>query len=621
MKNSNLKQNVVIALFTLACLLSASVRADDSSPTAQEKALLAIIQSDAATAEKAVACKKLAIYGSDAAVPELAKLLPNPQLSSWARIALEVIPGEAADDALRKASQTLDGRLLVGVINSLGVRQDAKAVELLAGKLKDSDTEVASAAAAALGQIGNASARTSLQKSLAGSPAKVRNAVAQGYVLIAERLLAAGDTESAVKVYDEIRTAEVSKQRVIEATRGAILARKDEGIPLLLETLQSPDNKLFQLALGVAREFQGIQVDKALAAQLPKANSQRAALLIQAMADRSETVVLAALLDAAKQGDKQVRLSAIDALKRVGDVSCLSALLQIGADSDDDLAQSAKATLAVVPDGKVASEIVARLPEADGKTRLLLIELVGMRRIDAVSELVDALDHSEQTVRSAALISLGETVPLSRLSLLVSRVIDPKRPEDVAVATRALRSASVRMPDQEACAAQLTNALKRSPAATKNSLLEIISEVGGSTALQTLASAAKDANPDLQDTASRLLGKWNGVDAAPVLLDLSKTAPEKKFQIRALRGYIGLARKFAMPHPQRADMCAKAMAASQRVDERKLVLDVLKLHPSVPGYKLALAARKRPDIQAEADAAVRVITQKLRRKGIDVSKL
>jgi len=63
------------------------------------------------------------------------------------------------------------------------------------------------------------------------------------------------------------------------------------------------------------------------------------------------------------------------------------------------------------------------------------------------------------------------------------------------------------------------------------------------------------------------------------------------------------------------------MAASQRVDERKLVLDVLKLHPSVPGYKLALAARKRPDIQAEADAAVRVITQKLRRKGIDVSKL
>ena len=42
-----------------------------------------------------------------------------------------------------------------------------------------------------------------------------------------------------------------------------------------------------------------------------------------------------------------------------------------------------------------------------------------------------------------------------------------------------------------------------------------------------------------------LLGEWMTVDAAPVLLDLAKTAPEEKYQIRALRGYIRLARQFA----------------------------------------------------------------------------
>ena len=40
-------------------------------------------------------------------------------------------------------------------------------------------------------------------------------------------------------------------------------------------------------------------------------------------------------------------------------------------------------------------------------------------------------------------------------------------------------------------------------------LLETIAEVGGTTALQTLASAAKSKDDQLQDDSSRLLGKWS----------------------------------------------------------------------------------------------------------------
>lgn len=621
MRYSRLTNTLIFTLVVTAAYAGLARGDDAKSAADQEQELLAILQSDAPPAEKAIVCKKLAVYGSNAAVPELAKLLPNPQLSSWSRIALEAIPGEEANRALRKSSETLKGRLLVGVLNSIGVRRDAQAVDLLTAKLENADADIASAAAVALGQIGNDGAEATLLKALTKASGNVRNAVAEACVLVAERRHGEGNTKAAVAIYDTVRGAEVPKQRVVEATRGAILARKEAGAPLLLEALRSSDKVMFQLALSVAREFPGAQLDTALASELSRTQPDRAALLIQAMADRTETVVLSAILDAAGKGDKRVRLSAIEALQRVGDASCLPALIQIAGESDDALMEAAKTTLAVLPGDEVGNQIVTLLPKADGKTRLLLIELVGLRRIDAIPELVEALDHSEQSVRSAALVSLGETVPLDKLSLLISRVVDPKRPEDVKVATGALRSASVRMPDQEACAARLTDALEKSPAATKTPLLEIISEVGGGTALQTLAAAAKDDDPELQDTASRLLGKWNGVEAAPVLLDLAKTAPEKKFQIRALRGYIGLARKFAMPPQQRAAMCEKALAAAQRVDERKLVLDVLQLHPSVPGLKLAIAAKRRNDIQREAEAAIRVIAQKLRRKGVDVSKL
>ena len=73
--------------------------------------------------EKAIACKQLAIRGSKEAVPELAKLLPDEQLSSWSRIALEAITDPAADAALVDAAKGLHGRLAVGVINSIGVRR------------------------------------------------------------------------------------------------------------------------------------------------------------------------------------------------------------------------------------------------------------------------------------------------------------------------------------------------------------------------------------------------------------------------------------------------------------------------------------------------------------------
>src|SRR5215207_2277378 len=82
-----------------ACLLAAApVSAADgfkASPE-KEKELLAVLRSDAPSAEKAIACKKLAIDGSGAAAPDLAKLLSDPQLASWARIALEAIPGPEA---------------------------------------------------------------------------------------------------------------------------------------------------------------------------------------------------------------------------------------------------------------------------------------------------------------------------------------------------------------------------------------------------------------------------------------------------------------------------------------------------------------------------------------------
>jgi HEAT repeat protein len=395
---------------TVACLAAQSrcAAADDPRVVAEkERELIALLRSDAAPAEKAVACKMLAVYGSEAAVPELARLLPDERLASWARIALEAIPGQAPNAALRKAVESLQGNLLIGVINSLGVRRDADAVETLRGQLEQADADVAASAASALGRIGTPGAAAILLKALSTDVAAIRNAAAEGAVLCAERASAEGREADAVKLYDAVRDAKVPRQRFLEATRGAILARKEAGLPLLIEQLRSPEKAQAQIALSTAREMPGKEVAEVLILEATRAAPDRAVLILQAIADRHDSSVLTEVLRAASTGPKPVRLAALAAVGRLGDATCLTKLLEVAVENDADLARASRDALAALPGEKVNAEIVARLAKAEGKVYPVLLELVGVRRISALDSLMKAVEHRDSAVRSAALNALG----------------------------------------------------------------------------------------------------------------------------------------------------------------------------------------------------------------------
>ncbi len=150
--------------FALAAALLAATAA---AFAAEEAQLIAVLKSDATQKEKADACRELARVATKQAVPALAALLGDEKLSHMARYALETIPDPSVDDALRDAMGKLKGRPLMGVIGSLGVRRDAKAVDAMAKLLADADAELAQAAARALGQIGTPEAAKALSRARA----------------------------------------------------------------------------------------------------------------------------------------------------------------------------------------------------------------------------------------------------------------------------------------------------------------------------------------------------------------------------------------------------------------------------------------------------------------------
>jgi HEAT repeat protein len=192
--------SAIVAAALVMAATPASSRGQGTPPPAQDGAarnaevakLVAVLRSDAAPFDKAQACQRLALIGTREAVPTLAALLADERLGTYARFGLEPIPDPSVDDALRAALGKLHGRLLVGVIHSIGVRRDVKAVDALIKLANDPSSEAAPAALTALGQIATFEATETLQRALASGSAGVRGAAADACLVSVERLLAQG---------------------------------------------------------------------------------------------------------------------------------------------------------------------------------------------------------------------------------------------------------------------------------------------------------------------------------------------------------------------------------------------------------------------------------------------
>ena len=217
----------------------------------QADKLVEVLKSDAPRDVKADALRQLAIVGTKDAIPVIAPLLLDEQLSHMARYALEPIADPSVDAALRDALGKAKGRPLVGVIGSLGIRKDVKAIDALAKFLTDADPDVAQAAARALGRIGTAEAAKAIEGAIAATPAGNQVAFCEGLFRIADTFAAAGQKDAAIAIFDNVRKLNSPSHQVRSAAlRGAILAHQKDGIALLKESLAGKDPILFYAAAG-----------------------------------------------------------------------------------------------------------------------------------------------------------------------------------------------------------------------------------------------------------------------------------------------------------------------------------------------------------------------------------
>jgi HEAT repeat protein len=511
--------------------------------------------------------------------------------------------------------------MLVGVVGSIGVRRDTKAVGLLTKLLHDPDNDVAQAAARSLGSIGGSAASKALLAALPGVSAINQLAFCEGLLRCAEAATAKANSKQAMEIYDRLRDISGPHQVATAALRGAILTRKEAGLPLLKQALHSDQYSLFLAAVRTSQEMPGADASRLLEAELPTLPPDRQIPLIQSLAKRGDMLAEAALRFAAKNGQQAVRIAAIHGLGQIGNPSSYSTLAGFLDDADAETAQAAQESLASLQGKDVDSAIMQMLASGTPARRLTAMDLIVRRRMtSAVPALISIAEGSDPKLRTAAVRKLGELAGPDQLPSLLDLIAKAGSPEDVETLEQAIGAVSLRAENPASSVTQIQARLAQAQPAQKCALVRVLWAIGGANALQAVRAAVSDPNAEVHAAAIRTLGAWATADAGNDLLELAKAAGNPTDKMLCLRGYLRLAGLADLPLDKRLAMCREAVALAQQDEEKKLLLAALGSIVAVEAVDLITPYLDNAGTKEEAGTATVNLSDQIL-KGNDSAKL
>jgi HEAT repeat protein len=423
-----------------------------------------------------------------------------------------------------------------------------------------------------------------------------------------------------VQLYDLVRKADVPRQKMMEATRGVIMAKKQDGIPMLIELLRSKDQDLHGLGLRVSRELPGPAVTKELIAEMRHSNEARQYLLVLALSDRGDESAFPVFMEMARGGFDNTRLAAISALEKSGKVAAVPALLEAAATGSPAVSQAALNSLARLGGDEVDADLRDRLPKTSGKTKRALIQVAGLRYISGtLPEIAASLEDSDPAVRTAAVSTLGaigeEKQVAQLIQLLGKSGVDRSEVESALLAISGRKGSG--------CMPELIALSKNPDPALRVIGLHALASAGGKEALAALRAATEDKDETVQDEAVRTLSSWPNTwpedeAVAEPLLALAKSARKTSYQVLAIRGYLQfLQGDKQLKGDEKVERVNQVLPAVKRPEEMRLVIGALGQIPCASGFALL---QKLAADSAVSDDAYSALVSAAARNAPGVSK-
>ncbi len=394
----------------------------------------AVLAGPATADAKRFLCRQLGLIGTAVEVPALEGFLADEQFAFTARSALERVPGDESLAALRRAAEKAKGLAKAGLIQSLGVRRDQKAIPLLDAALTDQDHVVAAAALNSLCRIGGEDALWVLNEQKQLEPDR-RRQMCQLILLSVADVRASGD-ECEMPVLARYLGRDDPHVGVRGSARlvGMQLRKRNEGAGLLIDALAGKDLVLQSAAIRALHLDPKETLLKELAARYPDLPPGIQLRVVRALADGRQAAALPIIVQATASEVPAVRKAALAALSSVGNATSVPALVDALQSDDMELVKQVEAGLARLPGPGVDVALVAGLQRSSVTGQQEIVRILAARSSKNVVPVFLALTESQDAgVRGEAIRALG-LVADATAGLQVIELLDETRDREAVEA-------------------------------------------------------------------------------------------------------------------------------------------------------------------------------------------
>jgi len=596
--------SVLFALSLTIATLAIPARAD-------EPALLRQLESEPGLEIRSAACAELKKTGTEAAVPCLARLLNDRNLSESARDALESIPGEAATDALLAALPITVGEMKAGIISSLGLRKDSRSVPVLVEYLNDGneqDEQVAAAAARALGAIGTTDALTALQKKFLneGAAASLRAQLAQAIIACANELVGAGNIADAKAAFELIRDRGPSDNYRSAAFIGLVWASpaKDQ-LSLVKHALTAGSGYQESAALQLVRTVNAPGAASEFCGLLPLLRADLQAPFIENLAQRGDPAVVPALMQAAAGTNLPARVAAITVLGALDHGASLPLLAHAAAHSTGEEQRAAREAMLCLrtthepfaaaiagPDAGVNRELARAIGDR-GETRLL-------------GKLLELSRDSDPGTRAAYLSAASKLADENDLPAFIKLVAqastDPRRTE----AAETLGATCQRIIAEKGSLdpRPILTAFNAGKLEDRLAFLPVLAGIKHPETAALLSTTALDPNPQLRKAAVMAMATSDDSRLLPELTKTAATGLDTSLRQIAFNAAVRLTTQDDLPTSARIAALEKLMPCAARAEDKRLLLSALAEIPGPQALGMALPLLDNPATKNEAARAI-----------------
>ncbi|HKY06213.1 MAG TPA: M56 family metallopeptidase [Blastocatellia bacterium] len=210
---------------------------------------------------------------------------------------------------------------------------------------------------------------------------------------------------------------------------------------------------------------------------------------------------VAALREALKDSDSEVRKGALRALTHLGDSSVIDALMEASKDADPEMREHAIASLAHIRDARVVDILIGASRDQNANVREKAAWALGMRMDPrSVDPLIEALKDQSAMVREKAAWGLGMKRDERTIAPLMAAL------QDASGEVREKAAWALGMKHSSQAVEPLMRALQDLQPNVRENAAWALGMIGDRRAANALSAAMKDQNSDVRRKATWALG-------------------------------------------------------------------------------------------------------------------